>query len=506
MYYSPYQTKANDLVANFGEGKMQGVIYDTALVGSLTDNVGNPRFPYQAEYVLSRQFEDGSWGAPNFIPYDRLLSTTAVLYMMVELGIHNRSFFRPYFERGYAWVEENFRKILDSPYPRSVGFEFIYPHMIERILSADGSISERVRLPKLERIVEQKLETFGEGIYRFPTPLVFSAEGLVKNVEQATMISSLQSENGSLGASPSSTTVLLKYGVKGAVKQKAYQYIQNSILRDNSVVHFRDYTYMNIVYSLYPLFKSGFQIGSGSIYLTNRIKSGWTKYGLSFGKAFPVPDADDTAVAIVDMHYMGERDITKYAEALKFYEAEDHYKTYPGEIGQSLLNNLHVLDLLLTLNTDESVEKAEKILKFIDRNLRQNIQQLGKYHSSVAFQLGSMLLAMFPQLDTMASSYIVKLEMILKEFIESPKEKYLFDEELGACLFGLLHAHKHGQDVNCDLIRRGFEILDVRTQGGSKLDYIPLWTSKVAYAPRHIIRANVLSGLLYYEKMADVCF
>ncbi len=505
--YNEYQIQANDLVANFGEGTMPGVIYDTAIVGSLKDNVGTPLFPYQVEYVLKRQHEDGSWGAANPLPYDRLMSTAAVLYMMVELNIHKKPFFEPFFEKGVGWLEENYQTAMKSQYPRTVGFEFIYPHLISTVLNGSSSLSEKVRFSKLDKLVEQKLEIFGEGIYRVHTPLVFSAEGIVRDVSHAEMISSLLSENGSLGASPSATTVLLKYPITNSrAKRRAFQYIQNSILPDQSVVHFKDYTYMNIVYSLYPLFKAGFQIGSGTVFLSNRILNGWSEYGLSFGKAFKVPDADDTSVALVDLHYMGVPNLERYAEALKFYEADDHYKTYPGELGQSMLNNLHVLDYLLTTGTEENVEKAGKVLRFIENNLRDNPHQLGKYHSSLAYQMGSMLLSMFPQLSNYAQPYVIKLEVMLKDFVESPETNYLADEELAAAIFGLLHAHHHGIDVNCDLVRRAFEILRVRTHGGTRPDYTPLWMSKVAYSPIHMIRANVLSGLMYYERMKDVCF
>lgn len=505
--YNEYQIQANDLVASFGEGTMSGVIYDTAFVGSLKDNVDNPLFPYQVEYVLKRQYEDGSWGAPNYLPYDRLMSTTAALYMMVELGIHEKPFFEPFFEKGVAWLEDNYQSVLQSKFPRTVGFEFIYPYLITSILGKTSSLSDKVRFSTLEKIVERKLEIFGEGIYRVQTPLVFSAEGIVRNSTHADLMSSLQSENGSLGASPSATTVLLKHPLTNTgARRNAFRFIQGSILPDHSVVHFKDYTYMNIVYSLYPLFKAGFQIGSGTVFLTNRILSGWTDYGLSFGKAFKVPDADDTSVALVDLHYMGIPDVTKYAEVLKYYEAEDHYKTYPGELGQSMLNNLHVLDFLLIMDTEESVEKAARVHKFIEEKLRENPHQLGKYHSSLAFQMGSMLLSMFPQLSHYTQPYIIKLEVMLKNFIEYPETHYMHDEEIAAAIFGLLHANHHGMDINCDLVRRAFEILRVRTNGGQKPDYAPLWMSKVAYSPHHLIRSNVISALMYYEKMKDVCF
>ena len=101
------------------------------------------------------------------------------------------------------------------------------------------------------------------------------------------------------------------------------------------------------------------------------------KAGVSLSPSFPIPDADDTAVALLLLHDMGERvDPT----VLKAFEADDgSFASFPYERHSSVGVNVHVLHALARVPGYPGAQRAiERDQAGIDRWVRERWPQVKK--------------------------------------------------------------------------------------------------------------------------------
>lgn len=77
-----------------------------------------------------------------------------------------------------------------------------------------------------------------------------------------------------------------------------------------------------------------------------------------------LPDSDDTAKTLLALHYLGRNhDIDPL---LRYFEADDHFLTYPGERNPSFSANCNVLVSLLILGDPKShIPQVMKAIRFI---------------------------------------------------------------------------------------------------------------------------------------------
>ncbi len=482
----------SQLINNLGNGSMPGVIYDTAVIGAIKNNVGYSLFPVQVKRVLSLQHSDGSWGADRYQPYDRLLSTAAVAYMIVELELNKNLKYSVQFERGVNWITENQEKVLKSRYPLPVAFEFIYIWLLNTIMQKTNSLN--VSISRLEKAKEKKLSFIGDQIYSMYNPLFFSMEALVKNKLQAEQLSSFQSKNGSLCASPASTSIFIKHRVKSAIPG-AMKYLKKESLKKNGMFqHFGDYTYFNIAYSLYPLLKTNYTFGREVISPSSKLISNWNKEGISFGYSFPILDADDTSVALVVLKKLGV-DVSDKIKSIWAYEDEKFFKTYFIENDPALLTNVHILEAFLDIPTEGSELAIKKIKLYLD-GLGSDVVLNTKFVSSKIMQLGNIVVSLLPTLVNYAKNYLFVLEDEIRNMLNN--NYFLHTEELSLSLFGLTKAAMHGLAIDENMVHKVYNLLMERLDSNLNYQHSFFWTSKVQYAPIEVDRAYLLSGLLNY--------
>lgn len=476
---------------------MEGVIYDTAVIASIPNNLGYSYFPDQVKKVLSMQFTDGSWGANFYHPFDRLLTTSSVLYMMSELNLHEGAY-QDQFERGLGWITENNNLIYNSKFPLPVGFEFLYTHFLSTIMAKIGGAN--VSFTKLEQSRQKKLELLGGYLYAVYNPLFYSMEGIVDRKEEAEQLATYLSKNGALAASPASSSVFLRYKVK-SVLPKVMRYLRQDALQDNGLFyHFGDYTYFNIAYSLYPLVKSGYKFHSGVRKPIELLDKYWHKEGISFGYSFPVLDADDTAIALLVKNYLGIPGTREKLKALKYYEDETYFKTYFVENDPALLTNMHVLEVLLNMPDPDFEEGREKLIRFI-KGIGKNVNSNSKYIGSPLIQQSSIILSSVPHLPDIGSFYCRRLEEGLRKQLHANER--ITTEEISHSLLALLFSRSHGIDVDDGLIHSLYVIVLSRVDNNGDFKRNFLWTSKVQYTPAEVDKSYTLSAIYLYQKTFD---
>ncbi|MDH5403948.1 MAG: hypothetical protein OEY49_15730 [Candidatus Heimdallarchaeota archaeon] len=493
-----YLEEINEFINKIGSGNMDGVIYDTAIIASLIDNIGEPRYMNQVNSVLSMQRSDYSWGADYYQPFDRLLTTASVLNMIVDLKLQLKNTeIQNIFDNGISWLNINHPKLIKSEYPIPVAFEFLYPFFISNIMGNTTSLN--INIDSLEKARKKKIEILDNVVYNQSTPLLFSMEGIVENEKQAEMLAKFQSSNGSLGASPASTSIFLKYKVKKAIFP-AIKYIANSTTKKGQINHFNDYTYMNAAFSLYPLFKVKYHYTGEALKVRNLLSQPWNDKGIPFGKYFPIPDADDTAVALYVLHHYGDPSVTQKIKSLELYEEEHYFKTYLVENSPALMTNMHVLDAFLTIDKELYQPQIDKILNFIKNKVNLNPERMSKYNASTLIQTSNLLLTLIPHIPELAEKYIDYIQNQLNFYKQNNMLNALCNDEISSSILGLLWAKQHGFEVDVAIIKEIKSIQDSHSYNKSPNGSDFTWTSKVQYKPIQIDKANEYASKLIYDR------
>lgn len=104
-----------------------------------------------------------------------------------------------------------------------------------------------------------------------------------------------------------------------------------------------------------------------------------------------VPDADDTAKAILALRYLGRPDVD-IGPLLATFEADEHFLTYPGERNSSFSTNCNVLMCLVMLE-DPLLYTSQviKTVKFLsDRIFTAQITDKWVRHGPLIVTLGKI--------------------------------------------------------------------------------------------------------------------
>uniref|UniRef100_A0A2P2L7N0 Uncharacterized protein MANES_16G047800 n=1 Tax=Rhizophora mucronata TaxID=61149 RepID=A0A2P2L7N0_RHIMU len=180
--------------------------YDTAWVAMVPspNSPKTPCFPQCVKWIAENQFSDGSWGLPHHHPLlvkDTLSSTLACILALKQWDIGEEQI-----NKGLQFIELNSSSIMDVNQHIPIGFDIIFPGMIEYakdmnlnlpLKSTDIDIMLRRRDLELRRGHDKNLE--GRKAY-----LAYVSEGIGK-LQDWEMVMKYQRMNGSLFNSPSTT-------------------------------------------------------------------------------------------------------------------------------------------------------------------------------------------------------------------------------------------------------------------------------------------------------------
>ncbi|KAK6934735.1 Terpene synthase, N-terminal domain [Dillenia turbinata] len=209
------ETKTNVLNADgakerikrmFDKVELSVSAYDTAWVAMIPSPISNhaPYFPGCLEWLLENQLQDGSWGLPHHHPLlikDALSSTLACVLALKRWGVG-----KGHIQRGLHFVASNFASATDGKQHSPIGFDIIFPGMVER--ARDLNLVLPLRLEELEPVLQNRdLElkrchqsnSRGSKAY-----LAYVSEGMGKFNDWESVMSH-QRKNGSLFNSPSTT-------------------------------------------------------------------------------------------------------------------------------------------------------------------------------------------------------------------------------------------------------------------------------------------------------------
>ncbi|XP_057980631.1 ent-kaurene synthase TSP4, chloroplastic isoform X2 [Malania oleifera] len=180
--------------------------YDTAWVAMIPslNSPKVPHFPQCVNWLLDNQLHDGSWGLPNQHPLflrDSISSTLACVLALQQWGVGEE-----HIKRGLQFIELNFASAIDEKQHSPIGFDIIFPGMIEHAkdLALNLPLEQKdINAMLSKREVELNsvdgIDSEGRKAY-----MAYISEGLGK-LQDWKKIMKYQRKNGSLFNSPSTT-------------------------------------------------------------------------------------------------------------------------------------------------------------------------------------------------------------------------------------------------------------------------------------------------------------
>ncbi|CAJ2513955.1 Uu.00g020740.m01.CDS01 [Anthostomella pinea] len=336
-----------------GFGSMSSSIYDTAWVSM----VQNPKpgtvdpwlFPECFDFILTCQLPSGAWESYSS-PVDGILNTAASL---LALKKHLKTCpDRLDWELRSQKAEAALRHMLDdldTGDSDQVGFEMIIIQHLS-LLEEEGVKLDSPQLISLRALREAKLAKLPpESVYQSPSTLYHSLEALIGHID-FDQVRCWRDTNGSLMGSPASTAAYLMHS--STWDDQAEAYLRNVLRQgaghgDGSVPSAWPSSVFEISWTITTLVRAGIEPEEETVAAMRKfLQETLNAHGGTLG-FYPgcFPDADDTAKGIEAIRLLGR---TTVVDALTMmFEADDHFKTYPGERNPSLSANCNVLIALL---------------------------------------------------------------------------------------------------------------------------------------------------------------
>lgn len=350
--------------------------YDTAWLATVTDprERRDPRFPSALTWILSNQLPDGSWGSAIPYKHDRIISTLAALIPLAQFG--RRESDREQLRRGerYLWQHAHFLGRIPC---ELVGFELLLPTLMQRAAEAGIRVPPFLDRFKAER--EAKLAMLPPHLlYSRNITIAHSLEFLGADVNPAQLLLA-RAANGSIGNSPAATAFLLEHVDDAA----AVAYLERCLAGDGGfgVPVLEPCETFEAMWVAYHRFLGGAPAADLLPEpLRTELRVALAGAGVSLSPSFPIPDADDTAVALMLFHDAG---IAVDPAALQNFERADYFVSFPYERTPSTGVNIHVLQALIRCATYPERDGAiAKIIRFLDGAREYGTYWTDKWHIS----------------------------------------------------------------------------------------------------------------------------
>ena len=479
-----------------------GCAYDTAWLAGVPSpkDAQESRYPGCLEWLVDHQLADGSWGGTVQYEHDRILSTLAALAPLARFG--HRGDDREAVVAGTRYLWQHGHRLSIEPI-ELVGFELLLPTMIARAQAAGVQVPPHLDVYRHER--ETKLGLIPpEMLYSPRATIVHSLEFLGEQVNLEGLAAA-QGSNGSIGNSPAATAFLLG-SARG--NDRAAAYLDSCLNRAEEamapVLH--PCETFELLWAAYHLFIGG--VPTSLIVPQQEIDSlvaavSAEGQGVSLSSSsFPIPDADDTAVAVLLLQHLGHNVGPAVLE--RFATRDGYFASFPHERHSSVGVNLHVLHALLRVMGYANGEQTiSHILDYLADEQVSGLYWLDKWHISPYYATAHALCV----LAELPAEHARRLAPMVERSRSWLRETQNADGSWGYCgqptpeetAYAVLAlAARDPGDLDeadrrrCALAGRYLRRALLNT---SRWDpeqvYPPLWIDKCLYTPTLVVRAAI---------------
>ncbi|MBI4317387.1 MAG: hypothetical protein HY675_02765 [Chloroflexi bacterium] len=496
-----------------------GTAYDTAWLAAVPVRPGQraSRFPSSLQWLVDHQSPDGSWGGEVPYEHDRILSTLASLTALASFG--RRAVDRASVKSGvrYLWQHGH---ILASEPVELVGFELLLPALIQGAQGAGVPVPPHLDIYGKERAEKLRLIP-PAALYSPRTTAVHSLEFLGDEADLAGL-KAAQGVNGSIGNSPAATAFFLAR----RDDEPALAYLLDCAGRtgDNTVPVLHPCETFELLWAAYHLFLAG--VPSAALLTAQEqevLRSSLQAGGVSLSPTFPIPDADDTAVALLLLHELGESMDPGVLQA--FALPDKHFVSFQHERHSSVGVNLHVLHALLRV--PGYPDRDATVVRLVDYLAEQQIRGLywfDKWHISPYYATAhaiAVLGELPPHLAPRAAPLIQRSLDWLRQTQNGDGSWGFYGqptaEETAYALLGLTAGSQAHVSFTRSEIERVKDVYERDRQRCARAErYLrkllgpgnwdterklpPLWIDKCLYTPTMVVRSAIQAARIAYRR------
>lgn len=495
---------------HYGRGVVLPVVYDTAWVARIPEfnNLNQPAFPQSLNWLRTHQLVDGSWGSypMSMHAHSQLLNTLASILALKQWQDPQDE---ARIELALASLDK-FAQILDSTTANPVGFELLFPALIEECQQLNLFLPVSVeklylacqpdRLKK-QKAIDQFHQMHGYQALSWWFSLEMLGSEILKNKKNDFPLSEiLLFPEGSVAASPSATAYLitaLRY--RGQDNLKAIHYLKKVMYKDGSMPQVAPIDEFELAFSANYLLEAGallqhFPFSS----LLKKLKTKWVQRqskGIGYSSDFFI-DPDDTAVALRVLKLTHPHDQSLSSDLLLKYFNGHHIENFTGESSPSLSANIHALHALRLFEKDpQAINAIQNILNFL-KQIPTNFL-MDKWHSSAIYPTSRALLALKGVDDPLAERYANWL--LDQQHLDGGwgMQKFSSAEETAFASLALTQwadSHSHVYDA----LNAAQSYLNT-----NPLRNVPLWVGKVCYCPKNVVEALIFSARYALKKTLE---
>jgi halimadienyl-diphosphate synthase len=472
-----------------------GVPYDTAWLAGLPEapDRRSSRFPTTLRWLADNQLADGSWGSSVRYEHDRILCTLASLAPLAEFG--RRAEDRRAVDAGTRYLWQHGHLLGHEPV-ELVGFELLLPALVQRARAAGVAVPPHLDIYAAERA--RKLDLIpAAALYSPRATVVHSLEFLGERAD-ITRLGEAQGVHGAIGNSPAATAFYL--GQTHLDDARALSYLESCLDHSGGatapVLH--PCETFELLWAAYHLFLGGAATQRLLRPLERQqLLAAVRQAGVSLSPTFPIPDADDTAVALLLLHDLGEQVDPR---VLKGFEAADgSFVSFPYERHSSVGVNAHVLHALARVPGYPEADLAiERILTYL-ADQHSGMYWIDKWHISPLYATAHVLRALddLPPAHRARLAHLVDLSRLWLRQSQNPDGSWGFygqptPEETAYGLLALL-ATRETDQRDADRCRAAANFLEAAVR--NHVPNPPLWIDKCLYIPPLVVNAAIEAAL-----------
>jgi len=233
--------------------------------------------------------------------HDRILSTLAALTPLARFG-RQQARVQAAIQAGTRYLWQHGHRLAHEPM-ELVGFELLVPTLVQRAQQAGIAMPPHLDIYGPQRA--EKLRLIPPALLYSPqVTVVHSLEFLGADADLS-RLATAQSHNGSIGNSPAATAFFLEQ----SNQPSAQTYLEACLARDGgaTVPVLQPCELFELLWAAYHLHLAGVP-ATRLLSMTERraLQRALQAGGVSLSPSFPIPDADDTAVALLLLQHLGE--------------------------------------------------------------------------------------------------------------------------------------------------------------------------------------------------------
>ncbi len=464
--------------------------YDTAWVASVSshDAPDVPRYPLAHTWIAERQHPDGSWGSD--IPYvpDRVVSTLSSLVALARLGTDGAA--RRQIQRGERYLWQHAHILRHEPC-ELVAFELLLPSLIRRAVDAGIDVPPHLDHYAPERRAKLALLPT-EQIYSPYLTTTHALEFLGSRVDRERLLQA-QAANGSIGNSPAATAFLLQHVEDSA----AVSYLDACVEGDGrgGAPVLAPCEVFESLWIAYHRYLAGVPASALlSDQQCSSLAEALSHGGVTLSPSFLIPDADDTAIALLLLDARGN---AVAPDALVRFERDDHFVSFPFERHPSTGVNIHVLAALSHYKSYPDRPAAiRKILSFLARTRIQESYWVDKWHLSPLYATSHAIVALSKVAAEVPREVAPLIDRAVSWILHTQNENGSWGhtgiptaEETAYALIGLCHAPVRDPPVQ-QAVATGVAYLEALAGA----PHPALWLDKCLYYPIRIVDAVIAAA------------